>query len=161
MRVILLAFGILLPAVGGQLPSMIRTAGPGYDGVIISPEAQLASDRDIWLRQRRNWTPTDAQVRELEAQLRVYIKSRDAASALQRSRIPSELSRYKRQYWGTGNGRKREIRIRFYHEDSPSVRGGAWLADILTIKGGGDWYFRLTYRVEERRFLQLAVNGPE
>jgi hypothetical protein len=148
-------------ASAAQAPPPLRIAGPGYQGAIISAEAQLNSDPRHLFKPSDVWTPTEAIVREAEARLPAYLNSPRAAAALRGSRIRSELAHYKRQYWGLIRNRHREILIHFYHEDSSVVQKGSWVQGMVTVAGGGEHFFRITYQVESQRFTELQVNAPE
>jgi hypothetical protein len=76
------------------------------------------------------------------------------------SRIPSELARYKRQYWGTVQSRGHDIRILFYYADTDIVRKGIWSRGILAVAGGGDRFFQVLFRTSTRRFREITVNAP-
>ena len=144
-----------------QVASPVRVTGLGYDGVIIVAEAESKSKRRGGSTSADEWTPTESIVREAEAWLRAYLDSRRAAAVLRDSRIRADLPNYKRQYWGLVRGGKREILIHFYHHDSSAVRGGLWLRGRVTVNGGWDQFFRITYRVEDKRFTHLQINAPE
>jgi hypothetical protein len=139
-------------ASASQLSSPLRVSGPGYDGVIIGADARDSADL---------WTPAESIVREAEALLPTYLDSPKAAATLHGSRIRAELPHYKRQYWGVVRRGQREIAIHFYHQDSFTVRGGSWLRGRVAVMGGGDHFFQLTYRVQDRRFSELHINAPE
>lgn len=145
--------------IHGPLP--VRVTGPGYDGVIIAVEGRSSSDPRQRSKLADTWTPTEATVREAEAQLPGYLDSPSAEAILHGSRIRAELSHYKRQYWGVVRSGKREILVHFYHQNSSAVRGGLWLRGRLAVNGGWDQFFRITYRVEDKRFTQLQINAPE
>ena len=161
LPVVLLTVAVLLSLGQAQIPAPVRTAGPAYEGTIISAEALAASDRSGSRNQAKAWTPSERDVREAETLLPAYLASHRGGSTLRDSRIPSQLSRYKRQYCGFGHGKRREILILFFHEDSSVVRKGLWLKGMVSAAGGGDQFFRVRYRVDERRFRGLAINARE
>jgi hypothetical protein len=135
--------------------------GPTYEGAIISGDAQLNSDPRHLIKPTEVWTPTAADVRQAEELLPAYLASREAASRLGESRIKAELPRYKRQYWGLVRRGRREILIHFYHEDTSVGRKRLWLQGIVTVAGGGDQFFRVTYQPHAKRFAGLQINAPE
>jgi hypothetical protein len=145
----------------GAASKPIRITESGYDGAIIGGDTQLKSDPRHLLTPSQVWTPTDAEVREAENLLPEFLNSREMASKLRGSRIRTELSRYKRQYWGVMRGGHRAILISFYHEDTSAVQKELWLRGIVTVMGGGDQFFRITYHLRERRFDSLQINAPE
>ena len=144
-----------------EAPTPVRITGPGYEGAIVSAEAQLRSDPQHMLRPAKVWTPTEADVREAEKRLAAYLDSQEVASVLRGSRIRPELACYKRQYWGVTSGGRREILINFYHESTSVVKESVWLRGIVAVTGGGDQFFRVSYRVQEKRFAGLRINAPE
>jgi hypothetical protein len=135
-------------------------SGQGFEGVIISAEECLASDPRHLLKPSDVWTPSEADVREVEAALPAYISSPDAMRVLRGSRIPSELARYKRQYWGTVRSGRREIRVLFYHADTDIVRKRIWSRGILAVAGGADRFFQVLFHTSAKRFHDLTVNAP-
>ena len=135
-------------------------SGPGFEGVIISAEECLASDPRHLLKPSDVWTPSVADVREVETVLPAYISSPDAMRVLRESRIPSELARYRRQYWGTVRSGRREVRVLYYHADTDIVRKGIWSRGILAVMGGGDRFFQVLFRMSTKRFHDLTVNAP-
>lgn len=74
--------------------------------------------------------------------------------------MKSELQAYKRQYWGQKIGKRREIRILLFHQESQVVKRGSWLKTAVGVAGGGDDYFSVTYQLERKRFSNLRVNAP-
>jgi hypothetical protein len=142
-------------------PLPVRVSGPGFEGVIISAEECLASDPRHLLKPSEVWTPSETNVREAEETLPAYISGADATRVLQGSRIPSELARYKRQYWGTVRNGRRELLVLFYHGDTDIVRKGIWSRGILAIAGGGDRFFQVFFSTSTKRFHDLTVNAPE
>ena len=144
-----------------QAPKPARIVGPGYDGAIISGDAQRESDPRHVLTPTQVWTPAEDDVRQAERFLPEYLNSPEAAPVLRGSRIRAELQRYKRQYWGVTRSGRREILIHFYHEDSSVGTKGLWLRGIVAVAGGGDQFFRVTYQVQERRFTKLQIIAPE
>ena len=139
----------------------VRVTAPGYDGAIISADAQIQSDPRHLLTANQVWTPTEADVREAEKLLAEYVNSRDAEIRLRGTRIRAELARYKRQYWGVIRGGRRSMLISFYHEDTAAAQKELWLRRIISVMGGGDQFFRVTYHMQERRFDSLQANASE
>lgn len=159
LKALLVLCVALLESVAAQTRLPIRTAGPGYDGAIIerdSPSGGRGSRK-----APKEWTPTEQDVREAERLLPAYLASREAATRLRNTRIAAQLSRYKRQYWGEMQGSQRLIRIVFYHEDTSVVQKGGWLRTAISVAGGGDRYFQVSYEMDRKRFRNLWVNAPE
>jgi len=145
--------------VQAAIAKPVQVVGPGYEGAIISVEARLSSDPRHRLSSADMWTPNDADVRAAEQLLPSYINSPGAR--LRGTRIRSELARYRRQYWGVNRNGRREILIQFFHEDTAVGQKGIWRREPVTVRGGGDQFFRIVYRAQERRFSGLQVNAPE
>ena len=162
MSIAALLLFVWVGAIGVQSATSkpLRVMGSGDDGAIVSGDSQLESDPRQLLKQNELWTPTGAEVREAEKLLFQYLGSSDADPKLKGSRIRTELPRYKRQYWGVIRGGRRAILISFFHEDSSVVREGLWLNGIVWVAGGGDQFFRVTYRLSEKRFDGLQINAP-
>jgi len=154
LSVILLATLLVVSGLAAQTPPLIRTSGPGYDGAIV----QRTQTRD---RIGISWTPTATLVREAETLLPIYLDSSAAASRLRYTAIRSQLAQYKRQYWGLSSGNRRVMQIHFFHQETPVVQKGRWLKSVVSVMGGGDRYFHVTYESERRSFTGLWVNAPE
>jgi hypothetical protein len=161
MNIAALVLSVWAGSIGVQSATSkpLRVMGSGYDGAIVSGHAQLESDPRQLLEQNEVWTPTEAEVREAEKLLLQFLGSPDAGPTLKGSRIRTDLPRYKRQYWGVTRGGRRAILISFFHEDSSVVREGLWLDGIVSVAGGGDQFFRVTYRLSEKRFDGLRINA--
>jgi len=156
----ILVFAVAFASVGAaQARPPVRTTGPGYDGAIVERGAHPGGRNSV--NAALGWTPTENDVREAEKLLPTYLVSPEAALKLRHTRIASQLGRYKRQYWGERNGSRRLIRLLFYHEETPVVQKGAWLRTAVSVSGGGDRYFRVTYEMDRKRFTNLWVNTPE
>jgi hypothetical protein len=152
-------FGVIA-VVQAQALLPFRITGARYDGVIIRVNEQEPSGRGVSPESCCQWTPTEAQVREAEALLPAFLGSGEAAATVRGTRLKSELQAYKRQYWGQKIGKRREIRILFYHQESQVVKRGRWLKTAVGVAGGGDDYFSVTYQLERKRFSKLRVNAP-
>jgi hypothetical protein len=148
------------PASTPHIPPPYRVTGAEFDGVIISAEECLASDPQHIVKSSEVWTPSEADVREAEARLPSYISSRQAAGLPKHSRIRTQLRQYKRQYWGAIRGRHREILILFYHADTDVVRKGIWSRGIMAVAGGGEYFFQVRFRLDNKMFYGLQVNAP-
>lgn len=141
-------------------PRPVRVAGAGYEGAIVSAETLLADPRNV-KKPASFWTPTEADIREAEARLSGYLTSPEAAAVVRGTRIGSELTRYRRQYWGTVVRGQRHVLMLFVHADSSPGRSGLWYRGAFVVMGGGDQFFRVSYDVRTRRFSGLRVNAPE
>ena len=142
-----LALGLVGGSLAAQTSALTRTSGLGYDGAIVQSSPQSGDGSAV------SWTPTENDVREAERLLPPYLDTPAALSRLRYTSIRSQLSRYKRQYWGTSDGNRRFIRIHFFHEETPIVQKGGWLKSAVSVMGGGDRYFRIKY--------ELGRNGPD
>jgi hypothetical protein len=140
---------------------LVRVAGPGYDGAVVAGDVQMQSDPRHLRRPEQVWTPTVGDLRDAESRLPEYLNSRQAAAVVGRSKIRSELGQYRRQYLGAVRRNQRDLLIRFFHQDTAVVRSGLWLRDIVVVAGGGDRYFQITYRIQDKRFTGLHINALE
>jgi hypothetical protein len=147
--------------IQGEVSQPIRITTAEYDGAIISADAQLRSDPRHLLSASQVWTPTEADVRDAEKLLPEFLNSRDPAPRLRGTRIRTELPHYNRQYCCVILGGIIYIMISFYHQDTAAVQKKLWLRGIVTVAGGGDQFFRITYHVQQRRFDTLQINAPE
>ena len=106
------------------------------------------------------WTPTLAEVLELEARLPAYLRSAKARKVAEMccpqpvplaTRAPS----YKRQYVGVLDHGRRSIHANFFCDAS----GSDWHRTPVDVDDGGDCYFQVDYDVGKRRFTSISVNG--
>jgi hypothetical protein len=96
------------------------------------------------------WTPTEADVRTLEAGLVAYLKAAPGA--------PSDLwekqATYLRQWAGILRDGRRYIYASFF-----CAEFAGWQSRIVVVMDGGDCFFQVMYDVEQQTFTNLMVNG--
>lgn len=80
-------------------------------------------------------------------------------SGLRNTRVARELSRYKRQYQPWRERGEKKIVIVGFHESK--VTDGGWLRHLLTVMGGGDYFFMASYSVRSGTITSIHVNGPK
>src|SRR5262245_56658997 len=91
---LIVALAGVLDGLAAQTLPLIRTSGPAYDGAIVQRNPYSREGSGV------SWTPTGNDVSEVERLLPVYLDTPAAVSRLRYTSIRSQLSRYKRQYWG-------------------------------------------------------------
>lgn len=158
----LLARGLLLIQLGTPLGAVV--VGQGYEGLIVAAPVSTQSG---------SWSPTERDIREAEGQLAAYLASAEAAPLVARTRIRSQLAKYKRQYWGIKRGNGRVLLISFIHDSALVDEPGRWRTTSflledgtyptstgVAVAGGGDRYFRVLYDLDSKRFSGLKINAP-
>ena len=100
------------------------------------------------------WTPSDAEIRELEAALPGFL-----AKSWPANRGPlTDLASYRRQYFGLSRDARRIIFVNAlcgpYAETSPD-----WQESIVVVFDGGGCFFRVYYDPATNKFDDLRVNG--
>lgn len=141
--------------VGGEIVRLADSEG------VIFPEGYGWTHDDSLFPY---WTPTRAVVVAAEMQVRRFLSDRplDTADEYLRqmhgyhaSPILAKLPQYKRQYSGIVHDARPALYI-YFTADS---WWGDWAITPFNVCDGGDRYFQLIYRPEERDVVQFWVNG--
>jgi hypothetical protein len=129
-----------------------RTYAPVGDGElegVIVPEGDAGAFK---LRAEGYWTPSEQDVRALEAGLAEFLY----VAALERSPDLWQKQRaYKRQYGGIVRAGRRLVYASFLC----NTHGDEWRRQVVIVMDGGDCYFQLTFDVERDTFDDLTING--
>jgi hypothetical protein len=101
------------------------------------------------------WTPTDAEIRVLEAALPEFLAKSWPAD---RGRLDG-LEQYRRQYFGLSREGRRVIFVNAFcgpfAETLPD-----WQKRLVTVSDGGGCFFQVYYDPSTKEFRDLRVNGP-
>ena len=144
------------PKAGAQwLPVSTRVSRPTFDAVALDL-SPLNNSPDV--KNAGLWPPSVDDVLLAERGLEAFLRT---SLAWRSPRIRANLSLYKRQYTGFTRAGRRLLAVQFFHPDSPPVHDGTWATTYLTVAGGGDLFFRLTFDPSSRTYGNVWVNAPE
>ena len=101
------------------------------------------------------WTPTEADVRALEAEIETFLGQDDVGAAAAAPDLLDRLPTYFRQYVGIGEDGRRLIFANFFCD----TLGADWTAEAVSVDDGGECFFRLRFDVERGVYSELQVNG--
>ncbi len=156
------------------VPPLPVLTGPGFTGVIF-PAAQARSARIDEPEARDYWTPSSADVAEMESRLRGALEQqRKADNRLQRrakgarrdlhifrshhiDRIVDNLSAYRRQYVGIVVQGEKRLFVNCFRA-SPQEHS-SWRQQFVDVDDGGSAYWRIQYQVDRKRFLEIDINS--
>lgn len=96
------------------------------------------------------WLPTDEDVLAFESGLDAFVRSKPEAAA-----FGDRLGEYAVQYHGVTNREQKVLRADFVCKTS----GKDPSSEVVSVKGGGDCYFHVTYDMATRAHTALWVNG--
>jgi hypothetical protein len=155
-------------------PPLPVLTGRGFTGVVF-PAAQARSERIDQREARDYWTPSPADVVEMESRLRsALVRQRHADDRLQgRSKgarrdlhffrshhigqILEHLAAYRRQYVGiVVNGEKR-LFVNCFRGDPQ--QHSSWRQQFVYVDDGGFYYWRIQYQVDRKLFLEIDINS--
>jgi hypothetical protein len=155
-------------------PPLPVLTGPGFTGVVF-PAAQARSERVDQPEARDYWTPSTADVAEMESRLPSALAGqRDADDRLQgRSRgarrdlhvfrshhigeILDHLAAYRRQYVGIVVQGKKRLFVNCFRGDP--LQHASWRQQLVDVDDGGFYYWRIQYQVDRQRFLEIDINS--
>jgi hypothetical protein len=155
-------------------PPLPVLTGRGFTGVIF-PAAQARSEGIDQPEARDYWTPSPADVAEMESRLRsALVRQRDADDRLQgrstgarrdlhvfRShhigQILEHLAAYRRQYVGTVVQGEKRLFVNCFRGDPQ--QHPAWRQRLVDVDDGGFYYWRIQYQVDRKRFLEVDINS--
>ncbi len=172
------ALAIILWAATGAAtplpPPLPVLTGPGFTGVVF-PAAQARSERIGQPDARDYWTPSPADVVEMESRLRsALVQQRRADDRLQgRSQgargdlhafrshhigqILEHLAEYRRQYVGIVARGEKRLLVNCFRSDPQ--QHPSWRQQLVDVDDGGFYYWRIQYQVDRKRFLEVDINS--
>ncbi len=139
-------------------PTIMTFAGPDFEAVVFSAEASEANnfgDYTVFPNPTDYWTPTEADILALEANLEPFL-AENAELFRREPPIETWLPDYARQYYG------------FVRDGEQFIYGNFLCArdllldhpeDIVIVMDGGDCFFQLIYQPTTQAFSNLMVNG--
>jgi hypothetical protein len=155
-------------------PPLPVLTGRGFTGVVF-PAAQARSERIDQPEARDYWTPSPADVAEMESRLRsALVRQRDADDRLQgRSKgarrdvhvfrshhigqILEHLAAYRRQYVGIVVQGEKRLFVNCFRGDPQ--QHASWRQQLVDVDDGGFYYWRIQYQVDRKRFLEVDINS--
>ncbi|HYM32435.1 MAG TPA: hypothetical protein VEU47_14115 [Candidatus Cybelea sp.] len=109
------------------------------------PEPSVAGDY---------WTPSAAEIADLERVLPGYLAEFDDARA---RAIAGKLATYKRQYLGYVDHGEKFIWVNAFCDDFASQTD--WTERLVVVLDGGTCFFNVRYSAARMRFERLMING--
>jgi hypothetical protein len=101
------------------------------------------------------WTPTAADVAQLEADLPAFLQGAQHAWLRADPPIWERAPGYMRQYLGIVQDDTQLIYANFFC----TADGDDWRTVFVFVMDGGDCYFQLKYNPQTREFSAFSVNG--
>ncbi|GAA3925553.1 hypothetical protein [Hymenobacter algoricola] len=133
--------------------------GNAYEGVIFPAAVKLQPQDSV-----RRWTPTAADIAQLERALIVFMSKQPRKSRVNEVMfglsIHRQLSGYTRQYAGylSPKGEKIIYVNCFWDPDNdPFLKH--WPNSLIQVFDGGNAFWHIHYNTAKRRFVGLSING--
>jgi hypothetical protein len=125
------------------------------NGVIFTAAQSEANVDAVGGNVTETWTPTAADVAQLEADLPAFLQGAQDEWLRTDPPIWERASDYMRQYLGIVEDDTQLIYANFFcaadHDD--------WRTTFVFVMDGGDCYFQLKYNPQTREFSAFSVNG--
>jgi len=155
-------------------PPLPVLTGRGFTGVVF-PAAQARRERIDQPEARDYWTPSAADVAEMESRLRSALVRQRHADDRQQGRskggwrdlhvfrshhigqILEHLAAYRRQYVGIVVQGEKRLFVNCFRGDPQ--RHSSWRQQLVDVDDGGLDYWRIQYRVDRKRFLEVDINS--
>jgi hypothetical protein len=131
--------------------------GIDVQGVVI-PASEAKKQAILFGGPTEFWTPTSADVKELEARLPSFLHAEALGAGDTREDIIEVRRRvrtYRRQYVGFVLEGKRQILLNAFPKDEEF----AWKRQFIRVSDGGASYWTILYDVRQRRLHRLLING--
>jgi hypothetical protein len=129
-----------------------RVSGEGFEGIILSePFVEDIGSQGVssW------WDVQDRDIRTLEDHLRSYVKAHRGVLG---PRLTNELPSYRRWYHSElSTAGKRQIHVFLMH--GSQVSRSQWLHQLFGVAGGGDYYWHMTYTVQDGSFQNVMCDA--
>lgn len=101
------------------------------------------------------WTPSEGDVRALEAGLASFLQENSGSFSAQGVPVWERLDEYTRQYAGIVLDGKRVIYANYFC----NTAGMDWKKNFVLVMDGGECYFQLMYDPGSGAYFDLRVNG--
>ncbi|WDF53393.1 hypothetical protein [Mucilaginibacter sp. KACC 22063] len=133
--------------------------GPGYRGVIFDAKTKLTPHDTV-----SRWTPTENDIKELEANLVLFMKKTGKQLLYNQYGtcpvIYKNLKKYCRQYAGyiSDDGRKMiYVNCFWYEKNDPFTKD--WHTKLISVFDGCSFYWQIHYNIEKKNFFSFQING--
>lgn len=139
--------------------SNIRITTEEFDGVIFTADN---TEKHTGLIFEFNdpiveyWTPTEAQVLEIEEGVYAFLDSEIPEDHYGRA-ILERLPYYRRQYFGIGFREGEQLIYASYF--CPADHFDYWLEGNVAVEDGGECFFQFFYNPETGAYSDLQING--
>jgi hypothetical protein len=155
-------------------PPLPILTGRGFTGVVF-PAALARRERIDQPEAQDYWTPSAADVAEMESRLRsALVRQRHADERLRaRSKggwrdvhvfrshhigqILDHLAAYRRQYVGIVVEGEKRLYVNCFRGDPE--QHSSWRQQLVDVDDGGSYYWRIQYQVDRKRFLEVDINS--
>jgi hypothetical protein len=155
---ILVLILLTFSASQAQVPAKL-VEGPAYRGVIFPAAVKLQLQDTV-----RRWTPTAADIEQLERELVKFMDKQPQKSRVnwdtQGPAIHRQLPHYIRQYAGyfSPKGEKMIFVNCFLDPDNdPFLKH--WPSYLIEVNDGGSSFWRIHYNTARGKFVGLSING--
>ena len=142
---------LILSACGSRNIAVQLDAG---SGVIFSEQNAQKFAFPFSPKPGGYWTPTEAQVKILEAALPAYLQD-NSQLFYRQPPVWERLNGYNRQYVGLIEANKQVIFANFFCQDM----GVDWRKEPVEILDGGECYFQVKFDIASQSFFSIIVNG--
>ena len=105
------------------------------------------------------WTPSPAQIAELEERLPDFLSSAEVKRDRVAARISAKINRYWRQYFGVSSSQGRKLILVNAFCDSWGKSEAELNQQVIIVDDGGECYFQVSFDPEKQTFSGFSVNG--
>ena len=147
---------ILMAACQPVRPVTPASTPRSPNGVILTAEQTQAQLDWISNAAEGAWTPSDAEVAQLETDLLPFLRQAQNPWLRPDPPIWERAPEYKRQYLGVIEGGERVIYANFFCRIDEGIE---WAREFVLVMDGGDCYFQVTYHPQSGEFSDFSVNG--
>jgi hypothetical protein len=158
-RLIAILLGLIVMLASGAC-NLVITPQPAHpdrnpNGVIFSADQTQANLDVIWPAPEGTWTPTEADVLKLEADLPAFLQTAQHAWLRPDPPIWEREPEYMRQYLGIVEDGREIIYANFFCRSDDTD----WRSEFVFVMDGGDCYFNVKYDPQSGEFFDFSVNG--
>lgn len=125
------------------------------NGVIFTQRQTEASLDVVWPRPSGVWTPTTADIAQLEADLPAFLRTAENPWLRPDPPIWEREPDYMRQYLGIVENGAEIIYANFFCD----AHDFDWRSKYYFVNDGGDCFFQVKYNPQTHEFFDLSVNG--
>ncbi len=127
------------------------------NGVIFTAEQTNASLDAIWPEPTDTWTPSEADVAALEADLPAYLETAENQWLQDDPPIVERVPDYMRQYLGIVENKQQIVYANFFC----TIDQINWHNEFVLVMDGGDCYFQVKYNPQTGEFFDFVCERPK